>query len=135
MSPSLRSHCPISFALDSFGDKWSLLILRDLLFRGKTYYDEFLQSPEGISTNILADRLKKLESERFIKKTQDPENKRRFIYQPDSKALDLIPMMLEMVQWSAQYDSKTIIPPSEIKKIKKDPKAYAKRIRSERSRS
>src|SRR5216684_3393172 len=69
--PGQRSDCPISSALDLFGDKWSLLVMRDLLFRNKLHYREFLASEEGIATNILADRLARLEQAGLIEKTGD----------------------------------------------------------------
>lgn len=124
-----RSHCPISFALDIFGDKWSLLILRDLIFKNKRYYDEFLKSEEKISTNILADRLKFLKSEGLISDCADPDNKRKIIYRPTEKALDLIPMILEIIEWSAKYDPKTGAPKEFIQMLKKDRNALAKTVR------
>ena len=69
-----RSHCPINFAQEIFGDKWSLLVIRDLMFKGKKYYGEFLASDEKISTNILADRLEKLEADGLITKSIDNAN-------------------------------------------------------------
>lgn len=125
-----RSNCPISFALDSFGDKWSLLILRDIIIMGKTNYLEFMESDEGISTNILADRLQKLEKAKMISKVQDVGNKKKFIYKPTVKGLDLLPMIIEMVQWSAKYDPKTGVPAGEIEKIEKNRKGYIRKIRA-----
>ena len=120
MQEKRRSGCPISFALDLFGDKWSLLIMRDLLFLGKKNYGEFLNSEEGISTNILASRLEQLERHDLISKTGDPENKKKHVYSPTKKALDLIPMLLEMIKWSAKYDPKTAAPASFTKRIEQD---------------
>ena len=102
--------CPIAFALDIFGDKWSLIILRDMLFKGKRHYGEFLTSTEKISTNILANRLEKLESEGLIDKTQDTENLSRFVYSLTDKGKDLLPLLLEMVKWSVKYDPQPGIP-------------------------
>ena len=102
--------CPIAFALDIFGDKWSLIILRDMLFKGKRHYGEFLTSTEKISTNILANRLEKLESEGLIDKTQDSENLSRFVYSLTDKGKDLLPLLLEMVKWSVKYDPQPGIP-------------------------
>lgn len=102
--------CPISFALDIFGDKWSLIILRDILFKQKHYYGEFLNSAEKISTNILASRLHKLESEGLISKTQDPQNLSKFIYQLTGKGKDLLPLMLEMIEWSVKHNPQPDIP-------------------------
>lgn len=99
-----KSTCPVTFALDRFGDKWSLLVLRDMFFKGKQYYNEFLNSPEKISTNILASRLNKLESDGLITKEIDPENASKNIYRLTRKGKALLPMLLEMIAWSAMYD-------------------------------
>jgi DNA-binding HxlR family transcriptional regulator len=102
--------CPITFALDIFGDKWSLIILRDILFKKKKYYGEFLNSAEKISTNILANRLGKLESEGLISKARDGQNLSKFIYRLTQKGKDLLPLMLEMIEWSAKYDPQPGVP-------------------------
>ena len=102
-----RSHCPISFALDTFGDKWTLLVMRDIMFKGKSYYGEFLQSEEMIATNILASRLSLLEQRRIITKQHDPNNRSRFIYQLTDKGLALLPTLIEIVIWSSNYDRDT----------------------------
>lgn len=130
MARPRRSFCPISFALNTFGDKWSLLILRDLIFKDKSYYEDFLQSEEKIATNILAERLKRLKEEGFIRSEPDKDNKRKIVYSPTTKALDLIPMILEMIEWSANYDRKTAAPEKFVKMIKKDRKRLAKQIRA-----
>lgn len=107
---SYSSKCPVTFALDIFGDKWSLIILRDILFKKKKYYGEFLNSAEKISTNILADRLGKLESEGLITKTRDSQNLSRFIYRLTRKGEDLLPLMLEIIEWSTKYDPQPGVP-------------------------
>jgi len=124
------SGCPISFALDHIGDRWSLLILRDILFADKQHYDEFAASPEGISTNILANRLKQLESSGMITRRQDEDNRRRFIYSPTEKALDLLPMIIEMIQWGARHDSESAAPPEVTAGILKDAKGFARAVRA-----
>jgi len=128
MKTENRSHCPITFALDLFGDKWSLLILRDILFKNKKYYQEFSKSEEGIATNILADRLLKLENNGFITKTKDETNKKQNIYSPTKKSQDLIPMLVEMIAWSAQYDPKTGVPPKIKKQLIHDKNGYIKQV-------
>ena len=130
MRHTRRSNCPISFALDIFGDKWTLLILRDLIFKDKVYYQDFADSEEGIATNILADRLMLLKNQGLIKSTQDKINARKIIYSPTLKALDLIPMILEIIEWSAKYDSKTAVPKEFLKMLKNDRKALARQVRS-----
>jgi len=115
-----RSHCPINFALEIFGDKWTLLIIRDLLLLKKRTYGELKSSPEGIATNILADRLNLLEKEEIITKQLDPNNSKVYFYNLTKKGIDLLPVMLEMSIWGATYDAKTAGPPHLIKRIKND---------------
>ncbi len=99
----MRSDCPLNFGLEIFGDKWTLLIIRDLMFFGKRYYNEFLASAEGISTNILANRLTMLEQENFIKKNKDERHKQKLIYSLTEKGIDLLPIILEIGLWSDKY--------------------------------
>lgn len=96
-----RSDCPVNFAVEALGDKWSLVILRDMIFWGKKTYGEFLKSDEGIATNILADRLGYLEREGLISKAPDPTDKRKDIYRVAEKGIALVPMFIEMIAWSA----------------------------------
>jgi len=96
-----RSDCPVNFAVEALGDKWSLVILRDIIFWGKHTYGEFLRSDEKIATNILANRLDYLEKEGLISKSPDPNDKRKEIYGVTEKGIGLIPMFIEMIAWSA----------------------------------
>lgn len=98
-----RSDCPVNFAVEALGDKWSLVILRDMIFWGKKTYGEFLKSDEHIATNILADRLAYLEREGLISKSPDPADKRKDIYRPTEKAVALVPILIETIAWSAQH--------------------------------
>lgn len=123
-----RSRCPISFALDSLGDKWTLLVLRDLILFGKKHYGEFSQSEEKIASNILADRLKRLDELGFITKRADPDNQTKNIYRPTDKALDLVPLIFEIVLWSAKYDPKTAAPKEFVNRLKKNRQAMIKEI-------
>jgi DNA-binding HxlR family transcriptional regulator len=118
MEDTRGSNCPILFALDIFGDKWSLLIMRDILIRGGKYYKDFLDAGEGISTNILADRLEQLESHGLITKQRDESNKRRFIYSPTQKGLELVPTLMELIDWSAKHDPDTGTPQWYIERLK-----------------
>ena len=104
-----RSNCPINFALETLGDRWTLLIVRDLLFKGKRTYGEFLDSQEGISTSILADRLRRLKDHGVVT-TDAADDKRSILYRLTPKGLDLLPAMLELTAWSAKYDSRTNAP-------------------------
>ena len=99
-----RSDCPISFSLDILGDKWTLLILRDMVFAGKSTYGEFLQSAEKMATNILADRLATLESQGFVTKQVAADKKSKFTYRLTEKGLDLIPLLMEISLWGAKYN-------------------------------
>jgi len=111
-SKHCRSNCPINFVLETFGDKWTLLIVRDLMFKGKRTYNEFLQSDEKISTNILADRLRKLEEHEIVTKVVASENRSKLIYSLTAKGKDLLPIMLEITTWSAKHDTATNTPHS-----------------------
>lgn len=105
-----RSTCPISSALDLFGDKWTLLVMRDLLLVGKSHYREFLASDEGIATNILADRLARLEDAGVVLKTADDPRSGRQAYYPTDKGRDLIPVLLELIVWSDRHDPGAVTP-------------------------
>jgi DNA-binding HxlR family transcriptional regulator len=98
-----RSLCGISSTLDVIGDKWSLLIIRDMLFFKKNTYGDFLNSNEKIATNILADRLSLLEKEGIITKHMYPDNKAKYLYRLTQKGKDLLPVLLEMLLWSNKY--------------------------------
>lgn len=115
-----RSDCPISFALEIFGDKWTLLVVRDLLLRNKVYYGDFLESEEGIATNVLADRLQTLERTRIITKARDPKVKNKIIYSLTQKGVDLLPILIEIALWSAKYDPKTTDPKGIVEKACND---------------
>lgn len=98
-----RSLCGVSSVLDIIGDKWSLLIIRDMMFNEKHTYSDFINSEEKIATNILADRLEVLEANGLITKEPHPESKAKFLYRLTPKSFDLLPVMLEMVVWSDKY--------------------------------
>ena len=95
--------CPISSTLDILGDKWTLLIIRDLMYKGKKTYGEFLQSEEKIATNILADRLLVLEKTGIVEKKAFPGNRVKNLYQLTPKGIDLMPTLLEIVVWGDKY--------------------------------
>jgi len=90
--------------LDALGDRWSLLIVRDLVFKGKSHYREFASSPEKISTNILANRLSRLVQDGILTKSRDPDNASSYVYRLTEKGRGLVPVLLEMTAWSATYD-------------------------------
>lgn len=124
-----RSDCPISNALDIFGDKWTLLIVRDLMFKGKQHYVEFLQSEEKIATNILADRLSLLERSGIISKRIDPAHGSRYLYHLSPKGVDMLPMLVEMILWSAKYDPDTAADPQFVARARKDLDGLLKTIK------
>ncbi|MDN3593844.1 winged helix-turn-helix transcriptional regulator [Zunongwangia endophytica] len=105
----MKSHCPINYSLEHFGDRWSLLIIRDLMFNGKRHYNEFLESAEKISTSVLGDRLKQLEEADIINKGKDEVKKSRIKYSLTRKGINMLPIMLELVCWSGKYDSESDI--------------------------
>lgn len=106
-----RSECPIASSLDILGDKWTLLVVRDLL-DGKTRFSEFERSPEGIPTNILTDRLRRLEAGGLVERVT-PEGAARFHYVPTSAALDLRPVLLAMAAWGNIHLEETWVPPAD----------------------
>lgn len=98
----LRSDCPINYLLEIVGDKWSLLIVRDIALFGKTAYGEFLDSDEKIATNILSSRLGMLETNGIISKKQSATNKMRFVYSLTQPGIDLIPLILDILVWTSK---------------------------------
>jgi len=98
-----RSHCPINLALEVIGDKWTLIIIRDIMFEGKRHFRELLQGEEKIASNILTDRLNMLEREGILKKSPDPDHKQKFIYNLTEAGIDLLPIIVEAGAWSLRY--------------------------------
>jgi len=105
-----RSACPISNTLDLLGDKWSLLIMRDTLLLGKRRYGDFLASPEGISTNILADRLKRLEISGILEKFPDPSDGKASLYIPTEQGVKLLPVLIEIIRWGLAEFRESVVP-------------------------
>lgn len=126
---SRRSDCPISFALDLFGDRWTLLVVRDLAFKGKHSFSELLASEEGIARNILADRLAKLEAEAFVEKRPHPKDGRRSIYDLTERGLSLVPVLVEMIVWSAHEDPDSPVPEAFIEEAERDREGLIRRLR------
>src|SRR6266481_2596893 len=103
-SPKRRSGCPLNASVEILGDRWSLLIIRDMMLRGFRTYKEFLGSYEKIATNILADRLQKLITHGIVTTKCDPSDGRKFIYSLTPKGIDLAPVLTEMVLWAAAHE-------------------------------
>ena len=117
MTDCKRSICPVACSLDILGDKWTLLVVRDLIM-GKKTYSEFEQSPEAIPTNILADRLKRLQAEGVVSKQKYQDKPTRFEYALTEKGKALRPVLRAMVKWGNQYIEGTLTP-EQIKRLKK----------------
>ena len=99
----MRSDCPVNFAVERIGDKWTLIVMRDILFWGKQTYSDLLNRDERIATNILASRLEYLEQQGLILRRPDPNDRRKEIFEPTERGIDLIPIIVEMVAWSAKH--------------------------------
>jgi DNA-binding HxlR family transcriptional regulator len=98
-----RSYCPISLSLEIFGDSWTLLVLRDMMFAGKRHFRELLQSDERISSNILADRLTGLVEQGLLTKSDDPTHKQKAIYSLTEKAITLLPIIVQIGAWGSRW--------------------------------
>lgn len=114
----MRSDCPVSYALDFFGDKWTLLIIRDMALEQKCFYKDFQGGKEGIATNILSDRLKKLEQNGIIQSRVFEQKKTQKEYLLTQKGKDLIPVLLEMMIWSSKYSNELNLTEEFIEKMK-----------------
>jgi len=125
--PDRRSGCPLNASVEMLGDRWSLLILRDMMLRGFRTYNQFLQSYEGIATNILADRLKKLVALGILATQEDPSDGRKLIYSLTPKGIDMAPVMTEMVLWAARHEETGNQPLVQL--MRKDKKAFLESVR------
>ena len=103
-----KSTCCVSYSLNFFGDRWTILILRDMMFDGKKAFIEFLHSDEKIASNILNDRLRMLLAEGFVNKRVSPDNKSKFLYSLTDKAIDLLPMIMEIQAWGEKYNPNSV---------------------------
>jgi DNA-binding HxlR family transcriptional regulator len=121
-----RSDCPVSCSLDVWGDKWSLLIIRDLMNAKQCTYGDFLKSPEGIATNILASRLLALEENGVIEKLSHPDSKAKVLYKLTAKGIDLLPIMTEIAIWSEKYYDIDKTKKAQIREAKKNKEEYIK---------
>lgn len=121
-----RSDCPVSNSLDIWGDKWSLLIIRDLMFAKECTYGDFLKAPEGIATNILASRLEVLEENEMIEKLDHPDSKAKVLYKLTKKGIDLLPIMIEINLWAEKYFPIPADRKAMLKEVKKDKAAFIK---------
>ena len=114
-----RSKCPLNIALEVFGDSWTLLVMRDILFKGFGTFKEFSSSNEGMATNILADRLKKMTVNGLITASRSNEDRRVMHYRPTPKGLDLAPVMLAMMLWTDKHEDH-VVPAEKIARMAED---------------
>jgi DNA-binding HxlR family transcriptional regulator len=121
-----RSCCPVAHALDILGDRWTLLIIRDMLFMGKHEYHEFMAGSEGIATNILSDRLKGLVCMDIIKSCAHPAHKTKKLYYLTQKGKDLLPVVVELIVWSGTHFPAPDFPRERFNLIKNNPKQVMK---------
>ncbi|MCR9171164.1 MAG: helix-turn-helix transcriptional regulator [bacterium] len=124
----MRSDCPVSYALDFFGDKWTLLIVRDLI-QGKKFYKEFQASGEGIATNILSNRLKKLEKMGVVEWKVYEQLKTKKEYSLTEKGKELIPVLIELIVWSNKFQGNLAVSDYFIKRANEDREGLISTIR------
>jgi DNA-binding HxlR family transcriptional regulator len=135
VKPTKRSKCPISGALEVFGDRWTLLVLRDMVFYDRRYFQDFLESPEGIATKVLADRLARLEEQGLVEKRPDPADRRRSVYSLTEQGLGVIPVLLELRVWGSVHDPSTWIGSEYVAEFTSDRDGMIRRYRERLSDS
>ena len=117
---SWRSACPVNIALEILGDHWTLLILRDVLLFQRSTFKDFQESPEKIASNILADRLKKLQQHGILESHRSESDARVIAYRPTTKGLDLLPVLIELILWTDRYEE-TGAPRRSIARLRRAP--------------
>jgi DNA-binding HxlR family transcriptional regulator len=117
-----KSDCPVHFAIEVFGDAWTLLIVRDLMFKDRRTYTDFLRAEEGIATNVLADRLVRLEEDGIVRKDEVGA------YRLTDKGCDLLPVMLEIIAWSAKHDARTAAEPAFVRRLRTQKAALTREL-------
>ena len=125
-----RSDCPLNVALEVLGDAWTLLIVRDLMFKNCNSFNALLNAKEGIATNILSDRLSRLEGFCIIERQRDAQDARRWVYRLTEKGIDLAPILVEMLVWGARFENSQIAPET-LAKMQADPRGFAARIKKQ----
>lgn len=117
VTPGSRSACPIAFGLDLFGDQWTLLIVRDLFFGADRTFQSFLRSPERIATNVLADRLDRLEAAGLVTRVADREDRRRGRFYLTERGFELYPVLLELIKWGGKHAPNSPATPARVKRL------------------
>ncbi|WP_343747434.1 helix-turn-helix domain-containing protein [Fluviicola sp.] len=125
-----RSGCPVSSSLDLWGDKWSLLIIRDLMYAKSCTYSDFLKSEEKIATNILASRLETLDETGIISKSEHPDSKSKVLYKLTQKGIDLLPVLMEIYLWGEKYFQLSEQHKAFLEEVKKDKEGFIKATRA-----
>jgi DNA-binding HxlR family transcriptional regulator len=128
----MKSSCPINASLIVVGDRWSLLVVRDLLFAGYRTFNQFLRSGQGIATNILADRIKGLLEAGIMVKEADPDDGRKWIYSLTPKGVDLAPVLLELSKWGSSYEN-GVAPPGVLERWHADRAGFLSDLRKRAS--
>lgn len=128
--PERRSGCPISLALELFGDPWTLLIVRDVMFKARRTFKEFQAAGEGVASNILSDRLGRLEAAGILASEPDPADARRVLYGLTPKGADLAPVLVEIILWSARHEE-TDAPPAVVRAMRADREKAVADIRNQ----
>lgn len=128
-----RSYCPINLSVEIFGDAWTLLVLRDMMFAGKRHFRELLHCDEGISSNILADRLKRLVDAGLLTKADDPTHAQKAVYSLTERAIELLPIIVQIGAWGSRWvpEARKLDPVQRaaVREIQAGgPKAWAKRM-------
>lgn len=124
------SDCLVAYGVDIFGDRWTLLIVRDLILHGKRTFTEFRESEEGIATNILSDRLKTLEAAGIVTRSKDPRNGKSYIYTITDKGFGLAPVIFEIIRWSGQYTKLSPERQALLRQIDKDQAGFSAHLKA-----
>lgn len=120
--------CPLNASVEMLGDRWSLLILRDMMLRGSRSYNDLLRCPEKIATNILADRLRRLVANGIITIRTDSKDRRKHVYLLTPKGIDLAPVLAEMVLWAARYEQTS--QPELIDRLRRDKERFIAEVQA-----
>lgn len=124
-----KSRCPVNSALETVGDRWSLLVVRDIVFYGKHTFGEYLASEERITTSVLADRLAALVNSGILTKQRSETDRRKECYSLTDKGLALIPILVELANWGVAYDSDVVANPLWTEKVRTDREGLYRIIR------
>lgn len=114
MRQDTRSTCPISTGLEIVGDRWTLLVIRDMMFAGKRHFREFLQSEEGVSSNVLSDRLAMLVERGLVTRADDPTHAQKAIYSLTEQGIALLPVIASLSKWTQNHFPETRLPPARV---------------------